>query len=78
MVFVLKEGQGSLFKNEKKSEKSPDYSGSLRIGGVDYRLAGWRHEGRMSLQATPKDESVVKAVGDKRPWKEKLNDDIGF
>lgn len=32
----------SIFKNEdKKSEKSPDYSGNLEINGVKFRVALW-------------------------------------
>ncbi len=79
MVYVLKEGQGSLFKNDRKtSPKHPDIKGSIRLGGVDYWLSGWKQEGRYSLSGTPKDESVAVAVGEKRPWKENLDDDIGF
>lgn len=32
----------SIFKNEdKKSEKSPDYSGNLEINGTKFRVALW-------------------------------------
>lgn len=42
--YVLNEGQGSLFKQdkeEKKSENSPDYRGKINIGGQTYRISGW-------------------------------------
>lgn len=45
MAFELKEGQGSLFKNEKKEKESqPDYTGKVMIGGVEKRLAGWKKQ----------------------------------
>jgi|688.fasta_scaffold850622_1 uncharacterized protein (DUF736 family) len=32
----------SIFKNEdKKSEKSPDYSGNLEVNGTKFRVALW-------------------------------------
>jgi hypothetical protein len=32
----------SIFKNEeKKSEKSPDYSGNIELNGTKYRVALW-------------------------------------
>lgn len=37
-----KEGQGVLFINtQKQSEKSPDYSGSIKINGKDVKISGW-------------------------------------
>lgn len=32
---------GVLFKNDKKSDKAPDYKGKIDIGGTEYNLAGW-------------------------------------
>jgi hypothetical protein len=33
---------GALFKNQqKKSDKSPDYYGSLDVNGTDYDLSAW-------------------------------------
>ena len=35
--------RGVLFVNrEKKNEKSPDFSGSLDVGGVQYFLSAWK------------------------------------
>ena len=43
MAYEQKENTGSLFQNkEKRSENFPDYSGSLRIDGVDWWISGWR------------------------------------
>ena len=39
--------RGVLFKNdEKKSEKHPDYSGTINVDGVDLKLAGWIKQGK--------------------------------
>jgi len=32
---------GVLFKNEKQTEKQPDYRGKVDIDGTEYKLAGW-------------------------------------
>jgi len=40
--YTKKEGQGTLFKNDRKqSDNHPDYTGSIMIGGVEKRIAGW-------------------------------------
>jgi uncharacterized protein (DUF736 family) len=45
--FQQKEGQGSLFKNDKKTaENQPDYRGTVNVGGVNYTLAGWAKEAK--------------------------------
>lgn len=47
MAFTPKEGQGSLFHDkEKKTEKSPDYTGSIMIGGEQKRIAAWIKDGK--------------------------------
>lgn len=33
--------RGALFKAEKKSEKHPDYTGKINIGGNDHYLSAW-------------------------------------
>ena len=54
--------RGVLFREQnKKSEKSPDFTGHLTIEGVRYRLAGWTREGRdgkkfLSIAATAPEE----------------------
>lgn len=47
MSFEHNNNSGSLFKRspeEKKSETSPDYSGTINIEGVNYRISGWLKE----------------------------------
>ena len=43
MAYEQREGQGSLFRVEedKKVERGPEYEGTLMVGGVTYRVAGW-------------------------------------
>ena len=42
MAYDIKEMTGSLFENnDKRSDKSPDFTGNCKIGGKEYRLAGW-------------------------------------
>lgn len=37
---------GVFFKNEKKSEKAPDYKGKLNVNGKEFEIAGWVREGK--------------------------------
>lgn len=47
MSFVLKEGQGTLFKNSKEgNEARPDYRGEVNLAGTIYRISGWLKEGK--------------------------------
>lgn len=47
MAFEHKNNSGSIFENERKHQSnSPDWTGSAKIDGVEYRLAGWWKEGR--------------------------------
>jgi uncharacterized protein (DUF736 family) len=51
MSYEQKDNSGALFQNkEKRSENSPDYSGSIRIEGHDWWISGWR---KMSKDGTP-------------------------
>lgn len=57
MAYELKEGQGSLFKNDKQNDRQPDFKGSILIGGTTYEIAAWNKTSRnglsyMSLQAS--------------------------
>lgn len=77
MAYELKDGEGSLFKNDKKTKDTdPDTNGSARIGGVDYVINGWKKNaksglGYMKLSLKPKSEVAGKK---KAPF----NDDIGL
>jgi hypothetical protein len=46
MAYVLKDGQGSLFKNENRtSDNHPNARGDLMIDGVLYEIAAWTKTG---------------------------------
>lgn len=56
MAYELKEGQGSLFKNEKQNDRQPDFRGHIMVGGTIYDVAGWQRTSQngkeyISLQA---------------------------
>lgn len=73
----------AIFKNaDKKSEKSPDYSGSIEINGVKYRTALWLKQSKTGTaflgglvdlaeekQAAPQAKPAYQPV---------VNDDLGF
>lgn len=47
MAFELREGQGTLFRNTKRtSDNAPHARGEALIGGVLYEIAAWTKEGR--------------------------------
>lgn len=47
MAYEQKNNSGSLFRNDKKqTEKQPDYNGTIKIDGKDYKLAAWIKEAK--------------------------------
>lgn len=61
MAYELREGQGSLFRNENRNnDKAPHARGEALIGGVVYEIAAWTKEGRkgkfQSLSIKPKEQ----------------------
>jgi len=79
--------RGTLFKaKEKKSEKSPDYTGTINVGGVEMRLSAWLKESKagtkyFSLAVSEKD-GQYESKSNARPRSEgradPMNDDIPF
>jgi len=68
MAYELKEGQGSLFKNDRKEKDTqPDYRGSIMVNGVECWLSAWIKKGNsktyMSLSAQPKNDSSGSQYG---------------
>lgn len=41
MAYERKNGQGTLFTNEKSNDRQPDFKGDIVIDGVIYELAAW-------------------------------------
>jgi hypothetical protein len=62
MAFELREGQGALFKNDKRTETNnqPHARGDAMIGGVVYTISAWTKEGAkgrfQSLKIEPKQD----------------------
>jgi hypothetical protein len=73
--FVNKDGQGGLFKcKDKTNPKGPDYHGDLRLGGVDYRIAGWKRQSTKTGEAFL--SLSVEPANNKKSAE--LNDEISF
>jgi hypothetical protein len=86
MAFETREGQGALFVNDRKeTEQQPDYRGNVRIGGVLYRLSGWRRDSNgkrwLSLaidQRTEKAQEPRAAGAPSQAAAQEFDDDIPF
>ncbi len=69
--------RGALFKEEKKAETDPDYSGTVNVNGADFWLKGWiktaTKSGKkfLSLSVRPKSESNANG-------KPPFNDSVDF
>jgi len=66
MAYQQKEGQGSLFKNEKQNDRQPDFKGTIMIKGTLYNISAWNRtsqNGReyLSLQADDRNFSSTQA-----------------
>jgi uncharacterized protein (DUF736 family) len=77
--------RGVLFRNEnKKSEKHPDYAGSMDVGGVDHYISAWVKESKQgkkffSILIKPKNDVAVPAIQKaKQIVEEDFEDDIPF
>jgi hypothetical protein len=46
--FTPRPNSGALFKNTLKQpgERTPDYRGTIDIGGEQYKLSGWLKDGK--------------------------------
>jgi hypothetical protein len=80
MAFELKDGQGTLFVNDKQgNEKRPDRRGEVNIGGTIYQLSGWLKEGKngpwLSLKCEVKEDKPRAAA---RPADDDERDPLPF
>lgn len=92
MAYELKDGQGSLFKNDKREKDThPHATGTAMIGGVEYWVSAWTKEGAkgkfQSLAFKPKVEraSEIRREASKPSYGEQsgggrreLDDDLPF
>ena len=74
--YEMKEGEGSFFKNDKKSkETDADYNGSARLNGTDYTINGWKKQAKsgvsyLKLSLRPKGGATKKSAP--------FDDDLSF
>lgn len=85
MAFDLREGQGSLFKNTRKStDKHPDYTGSIKLpDGQEHWISAWIKEGAkgkfLSLSiGADKSGQQDAPQGRRGSMKDELTDDVPF
>lgn len=74
---------GRLYKIlKKKNQRSPDYSGEIRIDGVNYRVLAWfvpeskLRKGRWDLRIL-EDDSQENHTADMFPEEKKHHEDLG-
>jgi len=69
-----KEGQGAIFKNEKKSGNAPDYRGKVMINGQMTEIALWVKESKKGVKYF----SVSQKNAENEPRAEPKGDDDGL
>ena len=71
--------RGAIFRNEKKeSEKHPDMTGSLNVGGTEYYVSAWTKvskKGQKFLSLSVKAKDAVAAPALKQA-KQAIDDDF--
>ena len=74
--YEQKEGQGSLFKNEKKTnDKQPDYRGSLKWHNQTLNVAGWVKDSKNGKKfLSLKIEAIDTTNGGAMPEKPEVNE----
>ncbi len=72
MAYEHKEGQGSLFNNDRKEkETQPDLSGKIMVNGKLHWIAGWNKEGA-------KGSFISLSIGKEVQAKTEINDEVPF
>lgn len=84
MTYEVRESEGSLFANERKEGQQPDYRGSVRIGGVLYRLSGWKRTAKSGTRwlalKVDKEQQRTESKPAEKPQQppDEFDDDIPF
>lgn len=76
MAYELKEGQGTLFLNDRKTtDNHPDLNGTIKIDGKIYYLSAWKKQGNKGEFFSI---SKGKEVQPKQPQSTGLDDEIKY
>jgi len=82
MAYEKRDNSGTLFRNERKNnERSPDYTGSCMIGGVDYWINGWVKEsqsGKKFFSFAFKEKEERREQSSPKVQTSSIDDDIPF
>ena len=73
--------RGSLFKNGKKeSEKHPDYTGKVNVGGEDFYLSAWIKESKSGEKYMSLSVKAIEQKGEPKKAKPvaELDGDVPF
>ena len=82
MAYEQRDNSGTLFRNERRqNDRSPEYTGSVLIGGKEYWINGWVKEGKnekkfFSLAFKEKESRPEQQSKPKQA--EPLDDDVPF
>ena len=77
MAYEVKEGNGTLFPNDKQgNQSSPDYTGNFKIGGKMWNIAGWVGKTKSGQSKMGLKISEPQAKGQSN--NQQANDDLPF
>ncbi len=80
MAYEHKDETGTLFKNTKKNENSPDWRGNGKINGVQVKISAWekRKDGKTWLSLSFQNEPILEVDHFEDKTTKRLDDDIPF
>jgi hypothetical protein len=86
MAYEMKEGNFSLFKNDRKEKEThPDYAGSIMVNGVEHYLNAWLKEGKNGKffsgvigKEKPRKDNFTPKGADELPKPALVDDEIPF
>ena len=79
MAFENKDMTGALFKNGyKQKDSQADVTGSCRINGVDYKVAGWNKTTKSGIRMVSLSFTEANEVPAVKDGKIDINDEILF